>query len=104
MFNGGENGIAVFALDERTGAPTRIQNEDSRGIHPRTFHLDPSGRLLVAANMTHRDVRDGDGVRHVPACLSVFRIGEDGRLAYVRKYEADVGGELMFWAGMVALP
>jgi 6-phosphogluconolactonase len=103
-FNGGENSIAVFALDPATGEPTRVQVEDSHGIHPRTFHIDPSGRLLVAANMTHRDVRDADVLRHVPACLSVFRIGADGRLAYVRKYEADLGAELMFWSGMVALP
>jgi 6-phosphogluconolactonase (cycloisomerase 2 family) len=104
VFNGGENSIAVFSLDPGNGEPALVQVEDSRGIHPRTFHLDPSGRLLVAANMTHRDIREGEAVRRVPACLSVFRIGADGRLDYVRKYEADVGAERMFWAGMVALP
>lgn len=104
VFNGGENGIAVFALDATTGAPTRIQNADTRGIHPRTFHIDPSGRLLVAANMTHRAVRDGNAVREVPAGLSVFSIGTDGRLAFVRKYDIDVGDDLLFWCGMVALP
>lgn len=100
VFNGGENSIAVFALDAQTGEPRRIQNADTQGIHARTFHIDPTGRLLVAASMTSRKVRDGGTVRLVPAGLTVFHIGEDGRLAFARKYDADVGGELMFWVGM----
>jgi len=42
-------------------------------------------------------------VREVPACMSVFRVGADGKLAYVRKYDVDVGGNTMFWMGMVKL-
>jgi hypothetical protein len=42
-------------------------------------------------------------VRNVPACLSVFRIGTDGRLAFVRQYDVDVGDSMMFWMGMVPL-
>jgi 6-phosphogluconolactonase len=48
-------------------------------------------------------VRDGDGIREVPACLSVFRIGEDGRLDFVRKYDVETGDKQMFWMGMVGL-
>jgi hypothetical protein len=33
--------------------------------------------------------------------LSVFRIGTDGRLDFVRKYDVDVGDQQMFWMGMV---
>jgi 6-phosphogluconolactonase len=47
------------------------------------------------------DVRDGDAVRTIPAGLSVFRTGDDGKLAFVRKYDIDVGGKTMFWMGMV---
>ena len=104
VFNGAENTLAVFAIDPATGEPTRIQVEDTRGMHVRTFHIDPTGRVLVAANMTRRKVRDGDGVREVPGGLSVFRIGGDGRLAFVRKYDADVTAANMFWMGMFALP
>ena len=43
IFPGGENNIAVFAIDPATGEPTLIQNEDVRGIYPRTFALDPAG-------------------------------------------------------------
>jgi len=104
VFNDGENSIAVFALDERTGEPTLVQHADTRGIHPRTFHIDPTGQLLVAANVRPLDVREGSGIRTLPASLSVFRIGDDGRLAHVRKYDVDVGRAMMFWMGMVPLP
>jgi hypothetical protein len=46
-------------------------------------------------------VKDGAAIREVAACLSVFRIGDDGRLDYVRKYDVDVGNRQMFWMGMV---
>ena len=62
VFVGGENSIAVFAINQETGEPTLIQNVDTRGIHTRTFALDPSGRLLVAANMMQLAVRDEGGV------------------------------------------
>jgi hypothetical protein len=37
----------------------------------------------------------------VPARLSVFRIGDDGRLAFARAYDVDVGERTMWWMGMV---
>ncbi len=49
------------------------------------------------------DVRDGDAIRTVPAGLSVFPIGDDGKLTFVRKYDIDVGPKTMFWMGMVQL-
>lgn len=103
VFNGGENSIAVFAIEEDSGKPTRIQNSDSHGMHVRTFSVDPSGRLLVAANMTTRDVLDDGVVRAVPGGLSCFRIANDGRLDFVRKYDADVAEDHMFWSGFVGL-
>ena len=82
---------------------TPIQHVDTRGIHCRTFHIDPSGRLLVAAHIMGLPVRDNGGTRFVPACLSLFRIGVSGRLEFVRKYDVDVGDRTMWWMGMVAL-
>jgi 6-phosphogluconolactonase len=49
------------------------------------------------------NVRDGDTIRTVPAGLSVLRIGDDGRLTFVRKYDVAVGDKTMFWMGMVGL-
>src|SRR5579862_8277650 len=100
VFAGGENTLAVFAIDPATGEPEAIQHVDTRGIHCRTFHIDPSGRILVAAHIIGLPVRDGAATRIVPACLSLFRIGNDGRLDFVRKYDVEVGSEQMFWMGM----
>jgi 6-phosphogluconolactonase len=103
VFVGGENTLAVFAIDPGTGEPTAIQHVDTHGIHCRNFHIDPSGRLLVASHITGLPVKDGGATRFVPACLSLFRIGEDGRLDFLRKYDVETGDRQMFWMGMVAL-
>jgi 6-phosphogluconolactonase (cycloisomerase 2 family) len=104
VFVGGENSIAVFAINQDTGEPTLIQNVDTRGIHVRTFALDPSGRILVAGNMMQLAVRDKDGVKTIPASLAVFRVRGDGKLEFTRKYDLDVGSRNLFWMGIVALP
>jgi 6-phosphogluconolactonase len=103
VFKGGENSIVVYAIDQTTGEPKPIQHIETRAIHPRTFHIDPSGRMLVAEHNLPVDVRDGDAIKTLPAGLSVFRIGDDGKLTFVRKYDIDVGNKTMFWMGMVPL-
>jgi 6-phosphogluconolactonase (cycloisomerase 2 family) len=103
---GGENTIAVFSIDQATGEPTLIQTMDTHGYHPRTFAVDDTGRILVVGNQTPMTVREGTGTRVVPASLSVFRIGEDGRLAFARQYDVDTdpsAGRLLFWTGIVTL-
>lgn len=50
---------------------------------------DPSGRMLVAANLRQMSMRDGDTVTMRPATLSTYRIGADGRLTYVRSYDIE---------------
>jgi hypothetical protein len=62
-------------------------------VHPRCFHIDPSGRLLVVAHIM--------GAQGGPAQLSVFRIGGDGRLTFARGYDVNAGGRSMWWMGMV---
>ncbi len=101
VFAGGENTLAVFAIDPATGEPSPIQHVDTRGIHCRTFHIDPSGRLLVAAHIIGLPIKEGGVVRTVPACLSLFWIADNGKLDFVRKYDVDVGDQQMFWMGMV---
>jgi 6-phosphogluconolactonase (cycloisomerase 2 family) len=102
-FAGGENSLAVYAIDQTTGEPTIIQHVDTHGIHPRTFHIDPSGRLLVVAHIMGLPVREGSDVRAVPMRLTLFRIGADGRLEFVRAYDIDGGDRTMWWMGMVAV-
>ena len=102
---GGENSIAVYSINQETGEPTLIQNANTHGVHPRTFAIDPSGRILVVANMQQVLVRDKEAVRPLPANLAVFRIGTDGKLHFVRKYDRDTsGGRNLFWTGIVELP
>jgi 6-phosphogluconolactonase len=103
VFPGGENNIAVFSIDPASGEPTLIQNEDVRGIHPRTFALDPTGRMLVAANIQPMLVREGTTVKTVPANLATYHVGADGRLEFAHNYEVDTGNAMQFWSGMVAL-
>jgi 6-phosphogluconolactonase len=103
VFVGGENTLAVFAIDPASGEPSPIQHVDTHGVHCRNFHIDPSGRLLVASHITGLPVRDAAGARFVPACLSVFRIGDDGKLDFVRKYDVETGDRQMFWMGMVSM-
>jgi 6-phosphogluconolactonase len=101
VWEGGENTIGVYAINQQTGEPMRIQNMDTGGMHTRTFTLDADARLLVAANQNA--VTKADGTR-VPASLVVFRMGDDGRLTFVRKYEIATGqGGSLMWAGMVRL-
>jgi 6-phosphogluconolactonase len=103
IFVGGENGIAVFAIDKNNGKPHLIQNIDGLGIHLRTFGIDPSGRLLVAASIMPLPIRIENEIGVLTAGITVFRIGRDGRLTFVRKYDIDTGKGQQFWSGMVTL-
>ena len=102
-FTGGENNVAVFAIDQASGEPTLIQNADGQAIELRTFGIEPSGRMLVAASIKPVPVRDAGGIKTVPAKLCVFHIGGDGKLELKRQYDVDTGAHQQFWSGMVTL-
>jgi 6-phosphogluconolactonase len=99
----GENNVAVFAIDQVTGEPTLIQNADGRTYELRTFAIDPSGRLLVAASIKPVPAREGSGIKTVPARISIFRVAGDGKLELARQYDVDTGNYQQFWTGMVTL-
>jgi 6-phosphogluconolactonase len=98
VFAGGENSIAAFAVDPASGKPTPIQHVDTQGIHCRTFHIDPTGKLMVCAHIMGLALGDGS---EIPPRLTLFRIGDDGKLTFARSYDIDTGGRLMWWMGMV---
>ena len=101
VFAGGENSVAVFAINQATGEPTLIQNADGHGNYLRTFNIDPSGKLLIAAPLWAMPMRDGSTVS---AGLVLYRIGSDGKLTFTRKYDIDASEKKQqFWAGMVTL-
>ena len=98
---GGHNGIAVFKINETTGEPSLIQNEDTRGFTPRTFALDPSGRLLVVGNQNSVSVIEGTSTKLVPANLALFRVASDGTLTFVQRYDIAVARKPLWWMGIV---
>lgn len=104
VFNGGENSIAVFAIDQHSGEPTLIQHADTHSYHVRTFSFDPSGKIMVAASIKPMQVRKDNTVITVPAVMPVFRVGDDGRLQFVRRYDVERGARTQYWVGMVELP
>jgi 6-phosphogluconolactonase (cycloisomerase 2 family) len=105
IFAGGENSIAVFSINQQTGEPTLIQSIDTHGFEPRTFTLDASGSFLVVANQSARAVRDRTGVRTVPASLALFRVRDDGKLEFARKYDQETSADRsLYWTGFVSLP
>jgi 6-phosphogluconolactonase len=104
IFAGGENSVAAFSIDQATGEPRLMQNIDGRGIQLRTFGIDPSGHILIAASIMPLPVREGNSTGTLTAGLTVFRMGHDGRLEFTRKYDVDTGDRQQFWSGMVTLP
>jgi len=104
VFNGGENSIAVFAIDQQSGEPTLIQHADTHNYHVRTFSFDPSGKMMIAASIKRMHVRKDNTVITVPAAMSVFKVSDDGRLQFVRRYDVEHGERTQYWVGMVGLP
>lgn len=100
VWNGGENSVAVWGIDPKTGEPTRIQNAPAHGFELRTFTIDPSGKVLIAAGTTPMAMPDGSTVS---AGLSVYRIGADGRLTFARKYDTDTSAGIQFWCGLLTM-
>ena len=99
--------LKVFAY--RQGLLTKevsIAPNGGYGFGPRHLDFHPT-RPWVYVSLERQSimpllVKDGAARRTILASLAVFRIGGDGRLDFVRKYDVDVGDKTMFWMGMVA--
>ena len=48
--NRGHDSIAMFSIDEKSGALTSLGHEPTGGRTPRNFAIDPTGTFLLAAN------------------------------------------------------
>jgi hypothetical protein len=103
VFAGGENTIAVYEIDPATGAPRLIQHVDTGGIHCRNFQFDPSGRIMVGSHVYTIKVRQGEKIVTVLPRISVFRVGDDGRLTIMKTHDIDTAGRRIFWMGLHAL-
>jgi 6-phosphogluconolactonase len=99
--NGGENNVVVWAIDQQTGEPSLIQRAEAHGFELRTFTMDPSSKVLIAASTTPMAMPDGSTVS---AGLSIYRMGTDGKLDFARKYDVDTTPGVQFWCGCLNMP
>lgn len=53
---GTENTIAIFSINQKTGALTALGFQPTGGVHPRNFMIDPSGNFLLVANRDSNNV------------------------------------------------
>ena len=84
-----------------TGEPSLIQRAQAHGFELRTFTMDPSARVLIAASTTPMLMADGS---NVSAGLSLYRVGADGKLDFARKIDVDTSGGIQFWCGCLNMP
>jgi 6-phosphogluconolactonase len=54
--NRGEDSIAAFSVDSKTGKIAPLGNTPTQGVQPRNFFIEPSGRWLLAANQKTNNV------------------------------------------------
>lgn len=54
--NRGHDSIAIYAIDQRSGALTSLGYQSTQGKTPRNFTIDPTGRWLLAANQDTDDI------------------------------------------------
>jgi 6-phosphogluconolactonase len=54
--NRGHDSLAVFAVDEPTGALKLVDHVPTGGQHPRHFTIDPSGNWMLIANMNSDNI------------------------------------------------
>ena len=101
VFAGGENTLAVYAIDPRPASPTRSSMSTRAASTAAPFTSIRAGKSLSPHTSWGFRSRTARSIREVPAGLSVFRIGGDGKLDFVRKYDVEVGDRQMFWMGMV---
>ena len=99
--NGAENTVAVFDVGPGTGEPALVQTIDTRSIAVRTMAFQPDGRSMVAASTEPGYVRVRDRLETVPAALTLYDIGDDGRLTFRSTLPVETRGEEMFWCGVV---
>jgi 6-phosphogluconolactonase len=84
----GPESIGVFAIDQKDGTLTAVEQVDSGGIMPRNFKIDPTGAYLLSANQltnnivlfkidpaTGRLTRTGTEIKvDTPVCIQFARV------------------------------
>ena len=74
--NRGHDSIGVYNMDPKSGKLRHMENEAVRGIWPRNFNIDPSGKWLIVAGQYSNS-------------LTVFAIdSESGELTFNRQLQS----------------
>lgn len=94
-FAGGENNIAVFAIDPGSGAPAVVQHIDSAGIEPRSMAINADGTLLAVGNQVAFEGTAEGASQAMAAGVTLFSIGADGRLTQLHRH--DLAGDGLRW-------
>lgn len=82
--NRGENSIAVFKRNKKTGTIEKIQNISVHGNWPRNFTIDPTGKFLLVANQRSNNI-------------AVFKINPDnGTLSFLHDVKSPTPVCLLF--------
>jgi 6-phosphogluconolactonase len=85
--NRGHNSLTVFAIDQRSGRLTYLQNEPTQGNGPRGFGIDPTGRYLFAANQRSDSVvvfRIDDKTGRLTPTGQTLAVGSPACVKFVR--------------------
>ena len=92
VFKGGENSIVVYSINQTTGEPTADPaHRDARHPSAHLPHRSERPPAWWCSTTCRWTCATATRCKTVPAGLSVFRIGDDGKLTFVRKYDIDVG-------------
>jgi len=82
--NRGENSIAVFKRNKKTGTIDKIQNISVHGDWPRNFTIDPTGHFLLVANRRSHNI-------------SIYSINtSNGMLTFLKDYKINTPVSLLF--------
>jgi 6-phosphogluconolactonase (cycloisomerase 2 family) len=95
----GEENVAVFSLDTRTGEPRLVQSAALPGFGSRGMGISPDGRWMLVAGYVASRRRVGDGIEPLPVNLCLYSIAADGRLNLASKLEAPMQNRATIWAG-----
>ncbi len=97
----GDETVAVFALNVRTGEPVLIQSAALPGFGSRGLGISPDGRWMLVAGYAASRRRVGDRVEPLPVNLCLYSVAADGKLTLTSEIEAPIQNRATIWAGML---
>ena len=103
LLGGDERHRGVRRQSANRRMPTAIQHADIHAAHPAESSRSTARRRYWCARWHPPRCATTARSSTRPAGLSVFRVGADGKLDFVRKYDIDVGTMTQWWSGMVPL-